>query len=219
MLLTPGCYNSAYFEHCYLARQMGIEIVEGSDLVVVDKFVYMRTTRGLQRVDVIYRRIDDDFLDPVVFRKDSVLGVPGLMNAYRAGNVALANAVGTGVADDKVIYYFVPQMIKYYLDQEPILPNVPTYLASEEADLKYILEPPARAGGEGRQRIRRLRHADGADRHQGGDRRIPRAASSPIRATTSPSRSSRSPARPPGATARSKAATSTCGPTSSTATT
>jgi uncharacterized circularly permuted ATP-grasp superfamily protein len=139
VLLTPGCHNSAYFEHCYLAREMGIDIVEGRDLVVVDKFVYMRTTRGLKRVDVIYRRIDDDFIDPVVFRKDSVLGVPGLMQAYRSGNVALANAVGTGVADDKVIYYFVPRMIEYYLGQEPILPNVPTYLASEEADLKFIL--------------------------------------------------------------------------------
>jgi len=139
VLLTPGCHNSAYFEHCYLAREMGIDIVEGRDLTVVDKFVYMRTTRGLKRVDVIYRRIDDDFIDPVVFRKDSVLGVPGLMNAYRSGNVALANAVGTGVADDKVIYYFVPRMIEYYLGQKPILPNVPTYLASEEKDLKFIL--------------------------------------------------------------------------------
>lgn len=139
VLLTPGCYNSAYFEHCYLAREMGIEIVEGKDLVVKDNFVYMRTTHGLVRVDVIYRRIDDDFIDPTVFRKDSVLGVPGLMNAYRAGHVALANAVGTGVADDKVTYYFVPRMIEYYLGQKPILPNVPTYLASEEEDLKFIL--------------------------------------------------------------------------------
>ncbi len=139
VLLTPGCHNSAYFEHCYLAREMGIAIVEGRDLIVVDKFVYMRTTRGLKRVDVIYRRIDDDFIDPVVFRKDSVLGVPGLMNAYRAGNVSLANAVGTGVADDKVIYYFVPRMIEYYLGQNPILPNVPTFLASEPEDLKFIL--------------------------------------------------------------------------------
>lgn len=139
VLLTPGCYNSAYFEHCYLAREMGIEIVEGKDLVVKDNFVYMRTTHGLVRVDVIYRRIDDDFIDPTVFRKDSVLGVPGLMNAYRAGHVALANAVGTGVADDKVTYYFVPRMIEYYLGQKPILPNVPTYLASEEEDMKFIL--------------------------------------------------------------------------------
>jgi uncharacterized circularly permuted ATP-grasp superfamily protein len=140
VLLTPGCYNSAYFEHCYLAREMGIEIVEGRDLVVMDDFVYMRTTKGLVRVDVIYRRIDDDFLDPTVFRKDSVLGVPGIMRAYQAGNVALANAVGTGVADDKVIYYFVPKIIEYYLGQDPILPNVPTFLASEESDRKYILE-------------------------------------------------------------------------------
>jgi len=139
VLLTPGCYNSAYFEHCYLAREMGIEIVEGRDLVVLDDFVYMRTTKGLVRVDVIYRRIDDDFIDPTVFREDSVLGVPGIMRAYRAGNVALANAVGTGVADDKVIYYFVPKMIEYYLGQEPLLPNVPTYLASEEKDRKFIL--------------------------------------------------------------------------------
>ena len=140
VLLTPGCYNSAYFEHCYLAREMGIEIVEGRDLVVMDDFVYMRTTQGLVRVDVIYRRIDDDFLDPTVFRKDSVLGVPGIMRAYQAGNVALANAVGTGVADDKVIYYFVPKIIEYYLGQDPILRNVPTFLASEESDRKYILE-------------------------------------------------------------------------------
>jgi uncharacterized circularly permuted ATP-grasp superfamily protein len=140
VLLTPGAYNSAYFEHTYLARQMGIEIVEGRDLVVKEARVFMRTTRGLEPVHVIYRRIDDDFLDPTVFRKDSVLGVPGLINAYREGNVSLANSIGTGVADDKVVYYFVPKMIRYYLDQEPILPNVPTYLASEEEDKKYILE-------------------------------------------------------------------------------
>jgi uncharacterized circularly permuted ATP-grasp superfamily protein len=140
VLLTPGAYNSAYFEHTYLARQMGIEIVEGRDLLIKDHHVFMRTTKGLQPVHVIYRRIDDDFIDPTVFRKDSMLGVPGLVNAYRAGNVSLANSIGTGIADDKVMYYFVPRMIKYYLDQEPILPNVPTYLASEEADMKYILE-------------------------------------------------------------------------------
>src|SRR6185436_12156607 len=140
VLLTPGAHNSAYFEHTYLARQMGIEIVEGRDLVVGDARVFMRTTKGLQPVHVIYRRIDDDFLDPTVFRRDSMLGVPGLVNAYRAGTVSLANSIGTGIADDKVMYYFVPKMIRYYLDQEPLLPNVPTYLASEEADLKYILE-------------------------------------------------------------------------------
>jgi uncharacterized circularly permuted ATP-grasp superfamily protein len=140
VLLTPGVYNSAYFEHTYLARQMGIEIVEGRDLVVRDQHVFMRTTKGLQPVHVIYRRIDDDFLDPTVFRRDSALGVPGLVNAYRAGNVSLANSIGTGVADDKVMYYFVPRIIKYYLDQEPLLPNVQTYLASEDADRKYMVE-------------------------------------------------------------------------------
>ncbi|MEY2879339.1 MAG: hypothetical protein RLZZ15_1719 [Verrucomicrobiota bacterium] len=140
VLLTPGVFNSAYFEHCFLARQMGIPIVEGRDLVVRDTRVYMRTTAGLVPVDVIYRRIDDDFLDPSVFRADSMLGVTGLVNAYRAGNVALANSIGTGVADDKVIYAYVPKLIKYYLDQDPILPNVNTYLASEMADRKFILE-------------------------------------------------------------------------------
>src|SRR6185436_10037505 len=131
VLLTPGVHNSAYFEHTFLARQMGIQIVEGRDLLVRDAHVFMRTTRGLEPVHVIYRRVDDDFLDPTVFRRDSMLGVPGLVNAYRAGNVSLANSIGTGIADDKV---------KYYLDQEPLIPNVPTYLASEEADKKYILE-------------------------------------------------------------------------------
>ena len=140
VLLTPGAYNSAYFEHTYLARQMGIQIVEGRDLVVRDQRVFMRTTKGQQPVHVIYRRLDDDFLDPTVFRKDSALGVPGLIGAYRAGNVSLANSIGTGLADDKVMYYFVPRIIKYYLDQDPILDQVPTYLASEEADKKYILE-------------------------------------------------------------------------------
>ena len=139
-LLTPGIYNSAYFEHSFLARQMGIDLVEGRDLIVNDNRVYTRTTRGLKRVDVIYRRVDDDFLDPLVFRSDSRLGIPGLINAYRAGNVALANAIGTGVADDKVIYSFVPKIIKYYLDEDPILPNVPTSLASDPHDLSYILD-------------------------------------------------------------------------------
>ena len=140
VLLTPGIYNSAYFEHSFLARTMGIEIVVGADLVVQDGIVYMKTTRGLKRVDVIYRRIDDDFLDPQVFRTDSVLGVSGIVDAYRRGNVSLANTIGTGVADDKVTYYFVPKMIKYYLDQDPILPNVETYLSFFESDRKYILE-------------------------------------------------------------------------------
>ena len=134
VLLTPGPFNSAYFEHTYLARQMGIEIVEGRDLLVKDARVFMSTTKGMQPVHVIYRRVDDDFLDPTVFRPDSMLGVPGLVNAYRAGNVSLANSIGTGIADDKVMHYFVPRMIKYYLDQDPIIPTVPTYLASEEKD-------------------------------------------------------------------------------------
>ncbi|MCX7106026.1 MAG: circularly permuted type 2 ATP-grasp protein [Methylococcales bacterium] len=140
-LLTPGIYNSAYFEHAYLAQQIGAQLVEGSDLVVNDDdCVYMRTINGLEKVDVIYRRIDDDFLDPEVFRPDSTLGVRGLMRAWKAGNVALANAPGAGVADDKVVYAYVPEMIRYYLNEEPILPNVPTYLCGNEDDLAYVLE-------------------------------------------------------------------------------
>jgi len=140
VLLTPGVYNSAYFEHSFLAQQMGIELVEGRDLVVEDGMVLMRTTRGFQPVDVIYRRIDDDFLDPRCFRPDSCLGVPGLMEAYKAGNVALANAPGTGVADDKVVYAYMPRIVKYYLGEEMILPNVPTYICAEANDLQYTLE-------------------------------------------------------------------------------
>src|SRR5258707_117587 len=128
VLLTPGIYNSAYFEHSFLAQQMGIELVEGSDLVVFEGYVWMRTTQGFERVDVIYRRIDDDFLDPEVFRPDSMLGVPGLMEVYRAGRVALANAPGTGIADDKAVYAYVPRIVKYYLGEDILLPNVPTYL-------------------------------------------------------------------------------------------
>jgi len=140
VLLTPGIYNSAYFEHSFLAQQMGIELVEGRDLVVDDGSVCMRTTRGFEAVDVIYRRIDDDFLDPKCFRADSMLGVPGLMEVYQAGNVALANAPGGGVADDKVVYAYLPRIVKYYLGEEMILPNVPTYICSEADDLKYVLE-------------------------------------------------------------------------------
>lgn len=139
-VLTPGIYNSAYYEHAFLAQQMSVELVVGTDLVVKDEMVFMRTTKGLERVDVIYRRIDDVFIDPTVFRPDSLLGIPGIFNAYKKGNVTLVNAPGTGVADDKVVYAFVPKMIKYYLDQEPILPNVPTYVCSEERDRKYVLE-------------------------------------------------------------------------------
>jgi uncharacterized circularly permuted ATP-grasp superfamily protein len=140
VLLTPGMYNSAYFEHAFLAQQMGIELVEGQDLFVRDNFVYMRTTRGPRRVDVIYRRLDDDFLDPLAFRPDSTLGCAGLLAAYRAGNVTLANAIGTGVADDKSIYPYVPKMIEFYLGEQPVLRNVPTYLCRETDDLRYVLD-------------------------------------------------------------------------------
>jgi uncharacterized circularly permuted ATP-grasp superfamily protein len=140
VLLTPGMYNSAYFEHAFLAQQMGIELVEGQDLFVQDCGVFMRTTRGPRRVDVIYRRIDDDFLDPRVFRRDSTLGVPGLLEVYRAGRVVLANAIGAGVADDKSIYPFVPDMIEFYLGEKPLLANVPTYKCRNRDELEYALE-------------------------------------------------------------------------------
>jgi uncharacterized circularly permuted ATP-grasp superfamily protein len=140
VLLTPGVYNSAYFEHTFLARQMGITLVEGRDLLVHDNYVYMRTTAGLERVDVVYRRVDDDFLDPLVFRPDSSLGVPGLFNAYRAGNVTLANAVGTGVADDKAIYAYVPAIIRYYLGEDAILRNVETFLLTDEKQRRHVLD-------------------------------------------------------------------------------
>ena len=139
-VLTPGIYNSAYFEHSFLAQQMGVELVEGRDLVVMDGFVHMRTTKGFEQVDVLYRRINDDFLDPTVFKQESVLGVPGLMEAYKAGRIALVNAPGTCVADDKVVCSFVPQIIKYYLGEDIILPNVPTYMCWEDTDRKYVLE-------------------------------------------------------------------------------
>jgi uncharacterized circularly permuted ATP-grasp superfamily protein len=158
VVLTPGIYNSAYFEHAYLAQQMGAELVEGRDLVVAeDDCVYMRTIEGLTRVDVIYRRIDDLFLDPEVFNPGSVLGVPGLMRAWKAGNVALANAPGAGVADDKVVYAFVPKIVKYYLDQDSILPNVPTYLCTDDKERAHVLanldemvvKPANESGGYG----------------------------------------------------------------------
>src|SRR5262249_60536472 len=131
----PGVFNSAYFEHSFLAKQMGVELVEGRDLVVVDNRVLMRTTKGFEPIDVLYRRIDDDFLDPSAFRPDSLLGVPGLLDAYRAGRITLANAIGTGVADDKSMYPYVPEMIRFYLGEEPILNNVPTYLLRDPPDL------------------------------------------------------------------------------------
>ena len=157
-VLTPGIFNSAYFEHSYLAQRMGAQLVEGADLVVAeDDCVYMRTIEGLERVDVIYRRIDDEFMDPEAFRAESMLGVPGLMRAWRAGKVGLANAPGSGVADDKVIYTFVPAMIKYYLDQDPIIPNVPTWLCTNEKDREYVIthleelvvKPANESGGYG----------------------------------------------------------------------
>ncbi len=139
-LLTPGIYNSAYFEHSFLAQQMGVSLVEGRDLVVMDGYVHMRTTKGFERVDVIYRRINDDFLDPEVFKPESLLGVPGLMDVYKSGRLALINAPGTCVADDKVICSYVPEIIKYYLDEDIIVPNVPTYMCWEDDDRKYVLE-------------------------------------------------------------------------------
>jgi uncharacterized circularly permuted ATP-grasp superfamily protein len=154
---TPGPLNAAYFEHAFLARQMGVELVEESDLVVRDAVCYMRTTAGLQRVHTIYRRLDDEFIDPLEFRPDSLLGVPGLVRAYRAGTVAIANAIGTGVADDKAIYHYVPDMIRFYLSEEPILANVPTYLLSDEKVRRQILgrleevvvKPTSESGGKG----------------------------------------------------------------------
>jgi uncharacterized circularly permuted ATP-grasp superfamily protein len=140
VLLTPGVSNSAYFEHTFLAQQMGVELVEGRDLLVHDNVVYMRTTAGPRRVDVIYRRVDDDFLDPLCFRRDSILGVPGLFNAYRAGNITLANAIGTGVADDKAVYAYVPQIIRFYLNEDPILQNVPTFLMSDDKQRNHVLD-------------------------------------------------------------------------------
>lgn len=140
VLLTPGIHNSAYFEHTFLAQQMGIELVEGRDLIVIDQKVYMKNIDGLKQVDVIYRRIDDEYLDPLTFRPDSLLGVPGLMNVYRAGNVAIVNAPGTGIADDKAIYRFVPEMIRYYLDEEPVIKNIPTYILSNPLEREYVLD-------------------------------------------------------------------------------
>jgi uncharacterized circularly permuted ATP-grasp superfamily protein len=140
VVLTPGMFNSAYFEHAFLAQQMGVELVEGQDLFVKDDWLYMRTTRGPQRVDVIYRRVDDDFLDPLSFRSDSALGCAGLMSVYRRGHVAICNAVGTGLADDKSIYPYVPQMIEFYLGEKPLLSNVPTWIGRQPEDLKYMLD-------------------------------------------------------------------------------
>ena len=157
VLLTPGVYNSAYFEHTYLARQMGVELVQGRDLLVHDNIVYMRTTAGLRRVDVIYRRVDDDYCDPLIFRSDSILGIAGLLNAYRSGNVTVANAFGTGLADDKAIYAWVPQIIRYYLNEDPLLNNVETFLLTDAKKRQHVIEnmqemvvkPVGESGGYG----------------------------------------------------------------------
>ena len=215
-MLTPGAYNSAYFEHSFLAQQMGLQLVEGRDLVVDRGVVYMRTTRGLQRVDVIYRRIDDDFLDPGLFRADSMLGVPGLMDVYRAGNVALANAPGNGVADDKVIYAYVPEIIRYYEGEEIMLPNVPTYMCAERSTAPTCWNT-WRSWSSRAPTNRAAMGCWWARTPRGPRRRNSPFAFKPIRATTSPSPRSRFPARPPSSTIISRAATWTCGPTCSAA--
>ena len=177
VLLTPGVYNSAFYEHMFLAYEIGASLVEGRDLLVNDGFVYMRTTTGLRRVDVIYRRVDDDFLDPLVFRPDSLLGVPGLLHAFKLGNVALANAPGTGVADDKSVYAYVPDMIRYYLSEEPILANVETHLCRRPEDLEVHPRQPRKPSGEARGRIRRLRYAHRPARNARRARSLRRRAS------------------------------------------
>ena len=175
VLLSPGVFNSAYFEHVFLAREMGVPLVEPGDLVVDDERVYMKTTAGRSRVDVIYRRIDDDFLDPEAFRPDSLLGVPGLMRAYRKGRVSLANAVGTGVADDKAVYAYMPRIIEYYLSEAPILANVETHICREPDGLRYTLDHLDRAGGQAGRRLRRLRDHGRAARQPRRARGMPGA--------------------------------------------
>ena len=211
VLLTPGRFNSAFYEHSFLADKLGIELVEASDLFVKDDVVFMRTTEGPMRVDVIYRRIDDDFLDPLVFRPDSILGVPGIMGAYQTGNVTLTNAVGTGVADDKAVYSYMPDIVRFFTGEEPILKNVPTWRCREKDSLSYVLDNLGRARRQGSERLGRLRHARRTARDEARDRRI-RAASCGIRRKgSSPSRRWRfRPARPSSHQA-SRRAMSTCG--------
>ena len=213
VLLTAGAHNSAYFEHAFLAQQMGIELVEGQDLFVRDEAVYMRTTQGPQRVDVIYRRIDDDFLDPLVFRPDSMLGVPGLLTAYRAGHVTIANAIGTGVADDKSIYPYVPDMIRFYLGQAPIIGNVHTWmlrnaggpgLRARASCSELVVKEVHGAGGYGMLIGPAATHAR-RSRFPAPDHRHPRALHRAAHAWRSP------PVRPSPRRARRRA-TSTCGP-------
>ena len=176
VLLSPGVYNSAYFEHVFLAREMGVPLVEGRDLIVRDDRVFMKTTGGLQRVNVIYRRIDDDFLDPEVFNPQSMLGVRGLMRAYRAGHVVLANAVGTGIADDKAVYAYVPRIIRYYLDEDAILPNVETHICREADWPRVHAREPRAAGGQAGRRVGRLRDPDWSAREPQGTGRVPAQA-------------------------------------------
>ena len=208
---TPGPFNCAYFEHAFLARQMGVELVEASDLVVRDAVCHIRTTRGLQRVHAIYRRIDDDFMDPLEFRPDSVLGVPGLMRAYRAGSVAIVNAVGTGVADDKAIYHYVPEMIRYYLGEEPIARERPDLPDGRPRAARVGARAARPGGGQADQRVRRQGRLHRPDRDRGGDRRARRSRSSARRSAGSRRSSCSSPpSRPRCRTARSPRATSTC---------
>ena len=176
VLLSPGIYNSAYFEHVFLAREMGVPLVEGADLFVEDDKVWMNTTGGRRPVHTIYRRLGDDFLDPTVFRPESLLGVPGLIRAWRRGNVALANAVGTGVADDKAVYAYMPRIIRFYLDEDPILANVETHICREPEGLAYTLDRSGGAGGQAGRRIRRLRHHHRPARDRASRSRRARAA-------------------------------------------
>ena len=215
---TPGPFNSAYFEHAFLARQMGVELVQASDLVVRDDVLYMRTTRGLERVHAVYRRLDDDFVDPLEFRPDSLLGVPGLVRAYRAGTVAVANAFGTGVADDKAVYHYVPEMIRYYLGEEPLLSNVPTYLIADPEQREHVLAAARRARRQADERVGRQGGLHRAAVRRGGARRARGRDRAPTRGAGSPRSSSTSrPSRPPRRTAASPRATSTCARSRSTA--
>ena len=213
VVLTPGMYNSAYFEHAFLAQQMGIELVEGQDLFVDDNFVYMRTTQGPKRVDVIYRRVDDDFLDPLAFRADSTLGCAGPARRLpRRQRRRSSNAIGTGVADDKSIYPYVPKMIEFYLGEKPILHNVPTYVVPRARRPGLRARPPRRARRQGSARRRRLRHAGRPGVDEGRRSRTSAAAlDGRPAAATSPSRRSRCRPARPSSRAASRRATSTCG--------
>ncbi len=217
VVLTPGVGNSAYFEHAFLAREMGVPLVEGRDLLVHDNVVYMRTTAGLRRVDVIYRRVDDDFLDPLAFRPDSHLGVAGLLNAYRAGTVSLANAIGTGIADDKALYAYVPAIIRFYLSEDPIIDNVETYQLSNPSDRQYVLEQPRVAGGQGGGRVRRLRDAGRAAQHRARARGVPRQDPGRAAELHRPADAGAVAVALLHRSSRSSRATSTCGRTCSTA--